>query len=160
MVRADAATRRGRVSWGVFLLVLMAAVTVPSLAAQQDVPRPPRRPAADSTTIIAPPRAPLPVIRSGASDADGIPQGFTARVVGQQRVMFFWNAVAKSAGVAVYNARTGEQLSAVVTDTTWLSPTLAPGTYTFVAAPWLAGEGKAPPHVGPSRSQPVVVTIR
>lgn len=86
------------------------------------------------------------------------PANFRASVDGMGRVTFRWSVVPGVAGIVVYDARTGVQRSPLVRDSAWTSAPLAPGSYTFVAAPWRAAGARMPAATS-ERSAPVVVTV-
>ena len=91
--------------------------------------------------------------------AGPVPAGFAARYAGAGRVAFTWQPVAGAAGVAVYDARTGDQVSPLVQDTAWTSGALPSGSYTFVGAPWRSVAQGTAPALTADRSAPAVVTI-
>jgi hypothetical protein len=123
-------------------------------------------PARTGMTIAAPiVRAPAPPLAVTATvtpvplPPGAVPAGFAAQYIGAGKVAFSWQPVAGAAGVAVYDARSGSQVSPLVPGTTWTSSALAAGSYTFVGAPWRTVTPGAAPTVGAERSAPVVVTI-
>ncbi|MGI8498727.1 MAG: hypothetical protein ACR2OG_14205 [Gemmatimonadaceae bacterium] len=111
-----------------------------------------------ASTRVVPLSSRVSVAAPAVSSVD--PQGFAARYLGKGVVAFSWQLVPDAAGVAVYDARTGQQLSPMVYKaSSWLSAPLPAGSYTFVAASWRSPSAGAPPVVSGMRSAPALVTI-